>query len=212
MNEDMKKDFGKDVESLIRICDQAKMDLTKSRMGLLEMGVKVVKDGVLAHLPGLDIGKYEKCNNQEFYWEAEFKDGRILKQFEGSKQFHYGHIDQSQLKLFRWVSNFSYQTANEDKRVIVTLDFETGKFSFHNGMCPQEVRGEVESGYPVGEFVPKLILKVVRRTSTSLSYPDGEIDEVAYYNRYLIGWENSQESKVAGKRILVIEPNGFIHL
>ena len=204
-----KQDYGKIVDSYIRTRDQAKIDLSKSRMGLLEMGVKTFKDDMLIHLPGLDVEKFEKCNGQEFYWEAEYKDGKILKQFDGAKQHHYGHIEQDKLKYFRWVSNFDYPTVNEEKRVIITLDFETGKFEFMNGVCPQDVRGEVYLGYPDSNIMSnsKLILKVIKRTSTSFSFPENSVDEVSYYNRYLIGWEKGEN-----KKILVIEPSGFIHL
>lgn len=203
----LNRDYGKDIDSFIRVRDTAKMDLMKSRMFLLNAGVKTYKDGDLIYLPGLNVNKFIECANQEFYWEAEMKDGKVIRQFEGKKQNHYGNIDQGQLKIFRWVSNFSYETSNEETRVIVSLDFETGKFEYINGFIPQEIRAEVISGYPQG-LMPKLIMKVIKRTSTSLSYPDGAIDEVCYYNRYLIGWEIPQKEK----KILCIEPNGFVHL
>lgn len=130
-------DYGKDVDSLIRIKDRAKIDLVKSKMSLLELGVKTEKDGVLSHLPGLNIQKYSDWQNQEFAWEAEYKDGTILRQFEGKKQNHYGNIDQTKLKIFRWISAFDWATDSPDKRVIVSLDIETGKFEFFNSFCPQ---------------------------------------------------------------------------
>lgn len=214
MNEEQKiaRDFGKDIDSLIRIRDQAKMDLARSRMKLIEMGAKTVKDGMVTHLPGLNIDKFASCENQEFYWEAEYEDGSVIRQFEGKKQHHYGHIDQQRLKYFRWVSTFDYPTDNEDKRVIISLNFKDGRFEFYNGIVPQETRAEVLNGYPSISFEPKLILKAVKRASTSHSFPDGGIDEVTYYNRFLIGWENLPGSATKGKRILCIEPNGFVHL
>jgi hypothetical protein len=203
------RDYGQDVDAFIRVRDTAKMDLVKSRMFLLNAGVKTVKEGQLNYLPGLDVNKFIECANQEFYWEAEMKDGRIIKQFEGKRQNHYNNIDQAQLKIFRWVSNFLYETSNLEKRVIVSLNFETGIFDFINGFVPQEIRAAVINGFIKLDFKtnPKLIMKLIRRTSTSLSYPDGAVDEVCYYTRYLIGWEFNGE-----KQILCIEPNGFVHL
>lgn len=205
------RDYGKDIDAAVRSRDTAKMDLIKSRIFLLNAGVKTYKDGQLNHLPGLDINKFIECGNQEFSWEAEMKDGRIVRQFEGKKQNHYGVIDQRELKIFRWVSHFSYETSNEETRVIVSLNFDEGKFEFTNGFVPQDVRAAVIAGLPQG-CAPKLIMKIIRRTSTSLAFPNGDVDEVCYYNRYLIGWETTKESPVQEKQILCIEPNGFVHL
>lgn len=203
--------YGKEIESLIRIREQAKLDLVKSRMKLIELGAKTVHNGSVSYLPGLDLDKFNHCNNQEFTWEAQYVDGTVVKQFEGSKQYHYGHIDQTKLKFFRWVSNFDYPTSNEERRVIVELNFETGHFGFTNGFVSQETRGAVINGYTHG-FVPKLILKAIKRTSTSHSFPDGNVDEITYYNRYLIGYEAHQDSLENGKVVLCIEPNGEVHL
>jgi len=203
--EDKFKNYGLDVDELIKIRDDAKIKIIRSKMALLNMGVKSVKDGVMSYLPGLDIYKFEKCDNKEFYWEAVYKDGNIIKQFDGKKQNHYGNIDQSKLKLFRWISNFNDETDNKEKRVVVTLDFETGLFDFLNGYVPQEIRGELINGFDAGSS-PKLILKVIPRTLITVSYPEGGTDEVYFYNRYLIGYEAGSK-----KVVLCIEPNGFIH-
>lgn len=203
-------DYGKDVDSLIRIKDRAKIDLVKTKIALLEMGVKTEKDGLLTYLPGLNVQKYSDQGNQEFSWEAEYKDGTIIRQFEGKKQNHYGNIDQSKLKIFRWISAFDFATDNKEKKVIVSLDFETGKFEFLNSFCPQEVRAEIYQGYP-GGVNPRLIMKMIKRTSVSQSYPEGKVDEVMYYNRYLIGWESTPDSPTRDKKILCLEPNGKTH-
>lgn len=203
-------DFGKDVDSLIRIKDRAKIDLVKSKIALLELGVKTEKDGVLSHLPGLNISKYSENQNQEFGWEAEYKDGSVVRQFEGKRQNHYGNIDQSKLKIFRWISNFDWATDSADKRVVVSLNFETGVFEFLNGSCPQEVRAETYQGFP-GMVNPRLVMKIIKRTSVSQSYPEGKVDEVMYYNRYLIGYESTPESPTKSKKILCVEPNGSVH-
>lgn len=207
------RNYGEDMDSLIRIRDRAKIDLIKSRMALLNLGVKTesLKEGSLAHLPGLNLNQYLAQGRQEFGWEAVLKDGTVLKQFEGKRQNHYGNIDQELLQSIRWVSCFEDATDNKEKRVIAELDFETGKFEFLNGFCPQEVRAEAIKGYPEN-FTPKLILKMVKRTATSMSYPEGNAEEVAYYYRYLLGWEGTKESATQAKRIICVEPNGLIHI
>lgn len=205
-------DYGKDVDSLVRIKDDAYITLFKSKMKILEMGVKTEKDGILTSLPGLDVNKYLKWNNQEFSWEAEYDNGKVICQFEGTKENHYGNIDKDHLKIFRWVSCFDWATDNKDKRVIVSLNFKNGKFEFLNGFCPQEVRAKVSGGYLSDEFNPKLIMKIIKRTIFSQEYPEGKISERMYYNRYLIGWEGKDRNGKKEKRILCIEPNGFIHL
>jgi len=204
--EDKFKNYGKDVDELIKIRDNAKINLARSRMALLNMGVKTVMDGVMNYLPGLDVNKFEKCDSKEFYWEAEYEDGTILKQFDGGKQNHYGNIDQCRLRLFRWISNFNDETDNAEKRVIITLNFRTGLFDFLNGYVPQEVRGEVMNGFDQA-LRPKLIFKIINRASSCVNF-EGKVDEVCFYNRYLIGYEFSEGVKL----ILCIEPNGFVHL
>jgi hypothetical protein len=208
--EEIEKNFGKDVDSFLRLRDDSKVNMARAKMELLNMGVKTYKDGQLTFLPGLNVDKFLSCNNQEFQWEAEYEDGNIVRQFgNNGKDSHYGNIDQSKLKLFRWISNFDYATDNPDKRIIVELDFTTGKFNFYNGFIPQQVRGDIRvmDGFKDNVDGKKLIMKIIKRTTTSLSYPDGAVDEVCYYNRYIIGWETSSE-----KCILCIEPNGNINL
>lgn len=203
----LNRNYGNDIDDFIKIRSTAKIDLIKSQAALLNAGVKSVKDGMLNYLPGLDVEAFVNCNNQEFFWEAEMKDGKIIRQFEGKKQNHYGNIDQSQLKFFRWISNFDYETSNEEKRIIVSLNFGEGTFEFTNGYVPQEIRGAVINGYSKSPCSPKLIMKMIKRVSNTLSYPNGEVDEIYYYNRYLLGWEEG-----SNKIILCVEPNGFVHL
>lgn len=203
--EHLDKDFGKQIDSLIKIKQSAKFNLITSSTELLQMGVKIFNGDKLSTLPGLNIESYQKCAMQEFVWEAEFDDGSIVKQFQGEAQHHFGHIDQSKLKVFRWVSLFDCETENADKRAIVELDFKTGKFVFLNGFVPQEVRAGVDDIYPENE-APKLIMKMVKRESNVVNYPEGSISEVMKYNRYLIGWETKSK-----KTLLCVEPNGFVH-
>ena len=197
--------FGLDVDDMIRLRETSKFNLTSAKMALLNAGVKTITDGILQALPNLDVEKYEKCNFQEFSWEAEYEDGSVLKQFEGAKQHHYGNIEQDKLKTLRWVSHFVVETSNEDKRVIVTLDWKTGLWSFYNGLVLQEVKAAVAEGFPAG-ITPKLILKMVKRESSGVGFPGAAVSEVTRYNRYILGWE-AGDTKV----LLCVEPNGYIH-
>ena len=205
--QDVNRDFGKDITSALRIRDTAKRDLAQSRMYLTDMGVKSLKDGNWTFIPGLNLKKFQQCNNQEFTWEAEMKDGSVVRQFGDKEDKNFSHIDQVNLKFFRWVSNFDYDTDNTEKRVIISLNFETGEFEFLNGYVPQSVRGDViNSVVPTGER--SLVMKIIRRTDTAVNQADGRTDEVTYYNRYLIGCS----FPTGEKRILCIEPNGLVHL
>lgn len=204
--------FGKNIDALINLRDKAKIDLPYARMALLRLGVKTIKDGQLSHLPGLHAYQYFNCSDCEFYWEAEYENGEILKQYDGDIQHHYGHIDQSRLLYFRWISNFDWETDSKEKRVIVTLDFKKGTFTFTNGFCSQELR---KSLYDIGGTPneKKLVIKIVKRKMTSINYPDGTVDEVSYYNRFLIGFKSNAVGPTRSMRkvILCIEPNGVIH-
>lgn len=207
---DLNRNYGVDIDNHIKVRDRAKLDLSQSRTGLINMGAQLVIGDQLFCTPSMDMRKFFACNNQEFSWEAEYEDGTLLKQFSGKEQLHYGNIDQSKLKEIRWVSNFDYETANTEKRVIISLNFKTGVFTFTNGFAPQEIRGISFQEFKAG-FVPKLVLKMIKRTSTSVGFIDGNVEEVMYYNRFLLGWESAQGSAYVEKKVLCIEPNGFVH-
>lgn len=208
---ELNRNYGLDVDQHIKDRDAAKIKLSQARMGLLNMGVQVVQGENLFVNPTMNLKKFFASQNQEFSWEVEYENGDILRQFEGKEQHHYGNIDQKRLKEIRWVSLFDFETSNEERRVIATLNFKTGVFTFLNGFVPQDVRGQTYQEYPSG-LKPKLILKMVKRTSTSVGFVDGSVEEIAYYNRYILGWENLKESETIAKKVICIEPNGFIHL
>lgn len=196
-----KHNYGQLVDTLLQIKMRSRMDLTRSNIDLLELGAKTFTQDGVSCLPNLDLEKYLACNYQEFVWEAEYQDGTILKQFQGDRQHHFGHIDQDKLKFLRWVSLFTVDTSNADKRVIVTLDWETGKFSFYNGLVGQETRTIGDKGFS-GEK-PKLVLKMVKRESSTVGIDSSSGGEVVRFNRYLLGYEGA---------MICVEPNGNIHL
>jgi hypothetical protein len=219
------------IDELIKTQAQAKSATETARKELAECGVKRFVNGVLSlnDLPNnhgqiLDVDAYTKCKNQEFVWEAEYKDGTILKQFDGKKEKNLGNINQDKLKLIRWVSNFSWGTDNEEKRVIVTLDWITGLWSFHNGLVSQEVRAAVMNGFPK-EIKPKLVLIMRKQPSFSAGVVGNEVTptgESWQYNRYILGWgteevdvvndKGEKMKKVILEAAICIEPNGGVHL
>lgn len=202
-----KHNFGEDIDNLIRIRENARYNFAKSKSELIDLGAKTYSNGVLTALPNLDVAKYEKCKYQEFCWEAEYTDGTVIKQFQGDKEHHFGDIDPLLLSTISWVSNFASDTSNLEKRVIVTLDWKTGKFIFMNGLALGEVRNVSDAGFPNIEGEKKLILKMVKRESSGVSSGTDTISEMTRYYRYLLGWEFGEE-----KIILCIEPNGYTHL
>lgn len=198
--------YGTDVDELIRIKEGAKLTIVKSRLALLDTGVKILSNGSdLICLPNLDIDAYKRCNFQEFYWEVEYEDGSILKQFDSGKERHYGNIEQDKLKTVRWVSNFTEDTDNQDKRVIFTLDWQSGTFSLLNGFVPQEIRQEF-GAFKEWQDGKKLILKTIKRNSTAVNLQTQAQGQVYLYNRYLLGYENETV-----KHFFCLEPNGFVH-
>lgn len=197
-------DFGVEIDNTIKVREAGRYNFERAKMRLLELGAKNVVDGQLISAPGLDVEAYEASQQLEFTWEAEHLGGALIRQFQGKKQHHFGDIDQSKLLTIRWISNFSVDTSNADKRAIVSLDFKTGKFTFHNGFVPQFVRNVADEGF-VGQN-PKLILKFIRRSSVGVSFKEGQVVEETRYNRFLLGWETD-----AKKVVLCIEPNGYIH-
>lgn len=211
----VKTDMGGVVDAAINKRDTAQVDLIQSKMQLLELGVKTIEGDQIFHMPGLNLDRFMEWNRQEFSWEAEYEDGKVIRQFEkNGKQHHYGHIDQEKLVKFRWVSCFDYATANEDKRVIVEVDLKTGEFNLHNGSIDMSLKNFLwEDARSIRDSFknPKLIMKMIRRESNTYSFPDGEHSSIALYNRYLIGYESSKESEAKFKRVLCIEPNGVTH-
>lgn len=204
------QNFGLCVDEFVSGLEKAKYELRKNRIGLLDHGVKIVDaNGYVMSSPGLDVMRYMRCGGQEFAWEAEYADGSVVRQFEEEgAQHHFGDIDQTRLRFFRWVSNFVTETDNVEKRAIVTLDFKSQTWAFLNAFVKQETRGEIPV-IPPG-FVPKLIMKMVKRQSAGAGVGDADAERYLY-NRYIVGFEAAESSPVPGKVLLCVEPNGYVH-
>lgn len=187
----------------------------RSTKDLLDMGIKVMlaSSGEMA-VPTSYNDHLDKFNrsNLEFEWLAKHEGIADVAQFDALGQEHrFAEIDQSKLKSISYISNFNWPTDNAEKRVIVTLNFETGMFEFTNGFISQEDKGKLLE--PV-TGPKKLILLAKKRQSSTIGELAEELrefhpptDEVFFYNRFLLGFET--ETK---KRVLLIQPTGTIDI
>lgn len=213
-----KVDFGKLFDQHVNMRDVSEVNLNLAKLEILKMGGKVFEDGSVKFMPGLNLKKYLEQENQEFSWEADLEeDDKPLRQFEKKKQHHYAHIDQDRLLRFRWVSCFDYPVAPEvkEKNVEVELDFKNIDFKFQNGFISPEVRNKVwefKESIKGKDFQPRLIMKAIKRQSSSFRMGDEKASRITLYYRYLIGVENIHENGEKEKLILCIEPNGTVHV
>lgn len=198
-------DYGKTVDDLLKTRIQAMATLDKSSRELAALGARVEPATILPLPEGMDGSDFERCKRNEFSWEVVYKDGKQLVQYdEYAMQNDYGNIDHENVELVRWISNFNVETSNTCKRVIVTLDMRTGLFSFFNGIT----HPGVQEAYfkPIDSMEgAKLILK--KRARVSKTSGANGVEESLFYNRFLLGFELGDT-----KRLVCIEPNGFIHL
>ena len=205
------------IDQLLQSRQDGLFHFAKATKELVDMGVKIgdQTNGEI-QLPRSFAGFVDQFSrsNSEFEWLAEYKDGGSLPQFGpgADQENHFGNIDQSKLESISYISNFAWPTDNIERRVMVTLDWETGLFSFLNGFVPQEVKGAVCLEPIKGP--KKLILLAKRRMSSSV----GEVGEdlkpyhpghnnFFYYNQFVLGFE------AAGvKRAVLIQPTGVLEL
>jgi len=202
------------IDELLQIRQDGIINYCKSTEALIKMGVKIGKKEnndmtvPVSFQPYID--KYNR-SNLEFEWKATYLDNTIINQFEGDSEHHFGHIDQTKLKSIDLISNFTWPTDNEEKRIIIKLNWETGLFEITNGFTPQPVK-EIIHMYPLqGE--KKLILKTRKRVSMS----QGDInpkykeffpmsDEFFFYNRFILGYQVAN----GDKKVIIVEPSGTI--
>lgn len=206
----------KKIDELLQIRQNGIFNYSKATRELINLGVKIGRksDGALTipsnFQPFLD--RYN-VSNLEFEWLAEYKDGTKLAQYEGEKSNHFGHIDQTKLKSLAFISNFNWQTDNQEKRVIVKLNWETGLFEFMNGFASQDVVEYACTNPLAGD---RQLIMFIRK---QYGFTAGDIkddykefipnfDEFFYYNRFVLGY------KIPGgeKKVLIIEPTGNINI
>ena len=204
-----------EIDGLLQSRKNAVLEYTNSTKRLIGMGVKFgqASTGEIEVPESFTpyLGKYE-ISEMEFEWEVVYTDGSVLRQFEGEDTHSFKDIDLSRIKSVAYISNFNWPSDNRDSRVTVRLNCETGKFEFNNGFIDQESLAYIND-IPGGER--KLVLFSRKRKDFSAVNGDKDtpleflqmIDETVFYNRFVLGYETP-----AGKRILIISPNGKINL
>jgi len=201
------------IDSHLKIRRQSLYDLEKSIEGLYEMGVRFFipsPDG----LPDISaaqslLPRFEKTL-EDFEWKAIYDDGTELDQY-GEIQSNFGDIDMSKLVKLQYISNFEINTQNLEKRLVITLDFKQGTFTFWN--CgSQNVKDELSKEIS-GE--KKLVLFKRKRESFTAGVSKdaiGKLDvsptgEKFTYTRYYLGYECGKK-----KVIVCLYPNGDMEI
>jgi hypothetical protein len=211
----MNKDINKNIDALLQKRQTGVFDYTDSTQKLIELGVKIGNKSTGDLTIPANFGPYlDKYNtsNLEFEWTAKYTDGTILNQFEGDQEHNFSHIDQSKLAHIEFVSNFNWPTDNVEKRIIVRLNWTTGLFEIINGFASQDVKSKVCMEGFIGE--KKLILftrKRISRAQGKISEKFADLipmmDEIFYYNCFVLGYESTET-----KKVVIIRPNGIIEL
>lgn len=212
----MRDEQNKKIDILLQMRQDGMYNYSRATKELLAMGVKTGKQSTGAiTIPNSYQPYLKKFNlsNLEFEWEINYTDGSVLRQFENEKQHDFSDIDRTKLKNITYISNFTWPTDNQEKRIIVRLNWETGKFEFMNGFAPQDVKAKCCIKPLEGE--KKLILLSKKRISGATGQAKGElqefvnmIDEFFFYNRFILGYQVPSGEKMA----VIIEPNGNIKL
>lgn len=136
-------EVGKVVNELISGRAESLNKIINAEKELSRLGVKfgqVGDDGVPMFEVGSNYLPQFSHHLEEYEWEVIYKDGSILRQHDINGDNHYGNIKQEAIKRVRLVSNFEMSTDNQERRVIATLDWETGKFDLLNGQMDIEER------------------------------------------------------------------------
>lgn len=201
-----KDELGKIVDQHIRERVEAMKQLLKAEKELGKLGVKignVNEDG----LPEFEVGPNYlpqfAYHLEEYEWEAIYKDKTSLRQHDIGGDHHYGNIDQEKLKEIRYISNFYGENDNQERRVIATLNWISGKFDLLNATISPEDRAKTDEQAEADK--KKLIL--FKRVRFGQTMEIGErikpTPEVYFYKRYFLGYETKDK-----KFIICLFPNG----
>jgi len=207
----------KKIDALLQLRQNGMFNYSKATKELIRMGVKFGhKSTGQITLPDSFkkyLRKFEH-STLEFEWTADYNDGSILRQFDDQNKEHdFADIDQSKLKSIAFISNFIWPTDNQEKRIIVRLNWKTGLFEFMNGFASQDVKAKCCMNPLEGE--KKLILFARKRQSSAVGESKSELkefvnmmDEFSFYNRFVLGYQVPSGEKIT----IIIEPNGDIKL
>jgi len=196
------------IDNFLKIRKVSVENLEGAIEGLYEMGVRFFtpsEDGIPEISAAQNLLPRYEATLEDFEWKAIYNDGTELDQ-NGEVESHYGNIDQEKLDKILLISNFDINTSNQEKRLVVTLNFKDGTFDFLN--CgPMEVRGKLTTPC----FGKKKLIYFKRKresftagvdTKSKLLTPTGE---KITYQRYYLGYESPD------KKVLVcLYPNGLV--
>lgn len=202
-------EVGKIVNELINGRSDNLNKIINAEKELAKLGVKfgqVGDDGVPTFEVSSNYLPQFLHHLEEYEWEVLYQDGSILRQHDINGDNHYGNIKQEAIKRVRLISNFEISTDNQERRVIITLDWETGKFDILNGQMDIDDRNTVAITEESGQ--KKLILfKRVRFGQTMNIAGEKPIPtgEVYFYKRNYIGYETNNK-----KILLCLYPDGRV--
>lgn len=201
--------INKTIDTVLQKRQRAFYDFHQSTEELVALGVKT-KDSISKTI-GLpeSFSKYLTQYNQsqlEFEWIVEYKNGGVLAEFKDGASFNFSHIELNKVKKVSLVSNFDWATDSEIKRVVVSLDMDTGMFEFTNGFVSQDIRAALSKG----EKANKKLILFKRRRASALSGEGGigiVLNEEYIFNQFVLAYE------VGGKKIgVIVAPNGVVNL
>ena len=190
-------------------CRKRRSKIINAEKELAKLGVKFGQmgdDGIPTFEVGSNYLPQFLHHLEEFEWEAVYEDGTILRQHGINGENHYGNIRQEALKRLKLTSNFEMDTDNQERRVIITLDWKTGKIEVLNGRMDIDDRNEMAKIEETGQ--KKLILfKRIRfgETMDVSGEKPSPTGEIYFYKRNYIGYET--ESK---KVLFCLYPDGMV--
>jgi len=202
-------EVGKKVNELVSLRAESLNKIINAEKELSKLGVKfgqVGEDGSPTFEVGSNYLPQFLHHLDEYEWEVTYKDGSILRQHDINGDNHYGNIKHEAIKRVRLLSNFEVSTDNQERRVIITLDWETGKFDILNGQIDIDDRNTLTVTEESGP--KKLILfKRVRfgQTMDISSEKPTSTGEVYFYKRNYIGYETENK-----KILICLYPDGRV--
>ena len=202
-------DAGQQVEKYIKARMAALNDLNQADKELVKLGVKfgIVEEGI----PNIEVGPHYlpqfSYHLEEYEWEATYKDGSKLHQFDISGERHFGDIDQKKLKKIRIISNFDDQTDNSEKRIILSLDWEKGQFELYNGFVSPEDRQILFTTEEKSEKKLILFRRIRFGQTMQISQTVVPTKDIYFYKRYYLGYETEKK-----KTLFCLHPNGIVTL
>ncbi len=205
--------INKKLDRLLRQRRRAIQDLESATEGIFDMGVRIFEptpEGVPNIIAGQNLIPRYEVTLEDYEWQVEFEDGEVMDQYEKGEQHHFGDImdKDKEIKQVRYISNFETHSQAEEKRIIVTLNFDDGTFKFWNAGGPDikhELSKPIEGEKKLILFKRRRETVAVQANSTGMKMADK--GQKTLYTRYYLGFETDDE-----KRIVCCYPNGEIRI